>query len=575
MAATARVPGRSAAGASVLDPGYASTSGFSLGGISTREPLRSSHPPHRLLSPLRSLLTSLNIPISPSSLAIVTPSLLLTVLEALLETRIEDVPDEWRGSWSREHRRGIVDVLVRAIDEVVEGLTRALDGAEVRGRLGRWRAEQVDVEEVVRGKEDEVAKLVAGLLEIAEAMGVSSLDDGEETVLAGPSTSTPYYHSPDHTPRPYPHTSVVPPSPDSSPFTAAVTSTPSTLFAPRPLHPARLPDHPHPPSRRAPSAFSASTTSAVSGSSALSHHSASTSLTVPSHPASSRSSSGSVRPSLLSELSKSGTLSPPPGSPRRLRTSRLSAGEGDETTAGIRTRSTLELMRRLKEERERERERARQDERAREQSCHALDAKEEEREAEERRRRKGKGKERELPERADLSFSASSTSSTEEGEADLSCEACGAALCRGGLSPSSRRPPNPPPPQPPRPRKAASAAARLVRADDPGELSVHGESEIEAFERLHLGHSARSSGHPHATPPSAPTAPPPASAAPQPSTPAPAHPPAAEGAETPSPYQLMLLAQRDRLKEKLAALQRRERDRQEAGGGRRGEEGVV
>ncbi|GAA5907750.1 hypothetical protein JCM6882_008963 [Rhodosporidiobolus microsporus] len=698
---------------SLLDEG----SRLSFGGMSTREPLRPSAHPHPLLPHLHSLLSSLNIPLAPSSLAIVTPSLLLTALEALLETRIDDVPDAWRGSWTREHRRGVMGVLVRAMEEVVQGLTRALDGTGASGRLEGWKGGEVDVEQVVRGKEEEVAKLVAGLLKIAEAMGIPAL---EESFRRVPLTSTPHdFAFPcAATPRLLPSNSTAAPS---SALSSQPTPTPSGIFAPRPRHPPRRPHSPPAPPRASASALSASaSTSASSFASLHSRHSAaSTSLTVPSHPrtASSISSSSSKRaPSLVSELakSKSGYLSPPPGSPRRQRVRRAASDVGEEkgeSTAEFETRkarSTLALMKRLAQERERAVEQAR---RVEEEPF-------ERDEAEERRWRRGKEKERGDVE--DPFFVTNGQSGDEDKHVTSCCEGCGSTMrsscsrrsdgshaeafddefsssasssssrpsspsasssdpdgrprarhvparrngspspatshanhpppfsiplcsCHKRSASSSRHPqrpstlppshrrrasrssttsvdpsaaPHPAAPPPPRrtriARSAASSSAASAngssnsthaplpvavaaatagdsaaptssktrtstkRGAKPGDLSVHGESEVEAFERLRLGHQPATLPQPPPQPAGGALPPPlpstlPSSAPHTPATP-PSHPPppgaaALSGgeAETPSPYTLMLLAQRDRLREKLAALQRRERDRREAG----------
>ncbi|GAA6011617.1 hypothetical protein JCM10207_002680 [Rhodosporidiobolus poonsookiae] len=695
---------------SLLDGEFASSSMLSVGGMSTREPLRQTRDPHPLLPPLRTLLTTLNIPLAPTSLAIVTPTLLLTVLEALLETRIEDVPDDWRGSWAREKRRAVVEVLVKAIDEVVSGLTRSVAVDETGRSFLRWSSGEVDVEQVVRGREDEIAKLVAGLLEIAEVMGIPDLGTG----------SSPYDLDTPKQPtfQAYPRNSTLPtisPSTSSS-LSIDATPTPTLLFAPRPLYPRRTEQPPAPvfANSRARSALSASstTTSSTSSSrSAQTRHSASTSLTVPSKPRSSSSrSSTTARPSLVSELAQSGCLSPPPGSPRRPRTLRSSAGagEGDDSTGEIRARSTLELLKRLaaQKEREEEADRARELEQRRvEQACRI---EEQTREAKERRRRKGKGKEREIvPSSAEESGVASETpccdgcgaavhgrrarstrdmptsstpastsssrstspspaaasasfkdtfassdpvaqprsskvsplrhrrSSSNSAHAACTCHARPAdadasaprdadtrhrrarseapALVGGSIgastaasAPAPRRrirvarsaAPHPPaaahrprshssdaPPSdpdqsqlPPAARPSPTRERRRL-ADDVAELSVHGESEIEAFERLRRGGldstpQAVQPDHLHASSPShsapadAPTAPPPDPTAPTTPRAAPvgthASAAPARALETPSPYTLMLLAERERLRQKLAVLQRRERDRAEA-----------
>ncbi|GAA6040481.1 hypothetical protein JCM8097_004570 [Rhodosporidiobolus ruineniae] len=398
---------------------------LSVGGISTREPLNLQKPPHPLLPPLRALLASLGLPssLAPSSLALATPSLLLAILEALLETRIADVQDEWRGSWTRDHRRGVVEVLVRAIGEVALGLTGAGRGGEAEQRLGRWRAEEVDVELVVRGREGAVAKLVQGLLDIAESMGVYVPAPAQSTPADGVKKSALF--------PPF-----VPPtmSPASSPFvedTSSATPTPS-LFAPRPLR----------PSRPVSSTSRSSAPSAALRSS--SSTSASTSLTVPTHSHShprplsrsttsttsrssrsstSTSTASTARPaSFLSELASS----PPPLSPRRRPRSRARTADGGDETREVSWetgsgstggRSTLERLRRAAEAGVEER---RQAEREREER-----AQEEERR---REKAKGKGKARQEDEEDPFAASPSSASAAEDEGETPCCDDCGASL---------------------------------------------------------------------------------------------------------------------------------------------------
>ncbi|GAA5827703.1 hypothetical protein JCM11251_001797 [Rhodosporidiobolus azoricus] len=694
---------------SLLDEG----SRFSVGGMSTREPLSQSAKPHPLLPHLHSLLSSLSIPLTLSSLAIVTPSLLLTILEALLETRIDDVPDSWRGSWAREHRRGVVEALVRAMEEVVQGLTRAFDESESRRRLLQWRGKEVDVGQVVRGKEEDVAKLVAGLLDIAEAMGIATSDgSGNEF----PVTSTPLYHSPSTsvaTPRPFPSPSIAP-----STLSSTCTPTPLTLFAPRPLHaPRRRQSPPAASSSAATRAASlATSTSASSATSLHSHSSSSTSVTVPSHPRSSASSRTSHRPSLVAELAKSGYLSPPPGSPRRQRVPRSSStGQTEDlcdSTSGYGRRSTLALLKRLEQERLREQQAA---ERVRnKQALGGIDVFVGDQQLSSPNNAP-KGKERETRVMEEDPFLEQSGYSSEAEQTESCCEGCGSSMretrrkagggTEGELSsassssssrptssgPSSsheahherphkrvsrRRSPPPVTPHPSNRHRLASAVppctcrkpptsgsppnrsersrkmhrqtadhastneapatisppapsrrVRVVRSSvcsstatatpanhryptsdsaqyrqlgktsvsvpirskrpqaagtgareggETGDLSVHGESEIEAFERLRLGHQ-RPQGPPvspdlaavESSSANLPSDPARAPLHPAPSTPQPtfSRAPAQAQAETPSPHTLMLLAQRDRLREKLAALQRRERDRLEAASG--------
>ncbi|GAA5903132.1 uncharacterized protein JCM6883_002706 [Sporobolomyces salmoneus] len=325
-----------------VDPslaGYASTAD-----LSTREPTIDT-PAHPLLKSFNSLLNSLLIPLSLSSLALATPTLLLTVLEVLLETRIIDVPDDYRGSWERSKRTKIAQVVVQAVGEVLDGLARA-NGKEVDEE---WRREKVEVRGVVRGTEEELAKIVNGLLRIAQGFGVDfesppPLPATRNVVKGASRTSTELQR-----PIPLPRKDLSKPPPSNPPVSPSAAPTPSLLFAPRPL-------------RQPPQPLPRSISSSISSSSSRSSHS--TSLTIP-HP---------HRPSLFNELERSGTLSPPPrmpGSPRR-HTSR--SENGIEAREGRKSRSTLELMR--------ERE-----------SRAGKDAQSEE---EKKDKGKGKGKEREI-----------------------------------------------------------------------------------------------------------------------------------------------------------------------------------
>jgi hypothetical protein len=98
----------------------------------------------------------------------------------------------------------------------------------------------------------------------------------------------------------------------------------------------------------------------------------------------------------------------------------------------------------------------------------------------------------------------------------------------------------------PRTEALSSSTAK----NETGDLSVHGESEIERFEASHRGTASALLG---STPQTAPATPPTSTE----------HAPIA-AASTPSPYTMLLLAQRARLAEKLRALELRERDRMAA-----------
>ncbi|GAA5987478.1 hypothetical protein JCM5350_003095 [Sporobolomyces pararoseus] len=235
-----------------------------------------------------------------------------------LKTRIVDVPDDYRGSWERTKRTKVAEVVVQAIGEVLDGLARAAG----RERDEEWRTEAVQVRGIVRGTEEELAKLVHGLMKIARGLridfeGPSSTPRTTYVVVdPGPSTRRPPLASKD----------LSKPSSNQSLSPSNSTTRPPSLFATRPLRQPVLPVKP----------LTRSVSSSISSSS--SHSSRSTSLTIP-HP--------HHRPSLFNELEKSGTLSPPPrmpGSPRRHQ-NRLEVRKLEEEEEGKKKRSTLELMR--------------------------------------------------------------------------------------------------------------------------------------------------------------------------------------------------------------------------------------
>ncbi|ORY86049.1 hypothetical protein BCR35DRAFT_351595 [Leucosporidium creatinivorum] len=137
---------------------YASTSFAS--DISTRTAIRTT--PHALLPALNALLASLLVPITLSSLSLATPSLLLTILESLLETRFTTIAQDVRSSWERKHRTEVTEFLVDAIAEVLDR-SDAVEAPKLR---------TVEIASVVKGREEGIATLVEGLLRIAERMGL-------------------------------------------------------------------------------------------------------------------------------------------------------------------------------------------------------------------------------------------------------------------------------------------------------------------------------------------------------------------------------------------------------------------
>lgn len=153
--------------------------------LTPRSRARAGTTPHALLPALNGLLSSLLIPITLSSLSLATPSLLLTILEALLETRFQQVSQEVRSSWERRHRTEVTEVLVEGIAEVLERASEE-EASKLR---------KVEVSAVVKGREEGIAVLVEGLLGIARRMGLiekeaSIVHDDVET-LSHASTPTP------------------------------------------------------------------------------------------------------------------------------------------------------------------------------------------------------------------------------------------------------------------------------------------------------------------------------------------------------------------------------------------------
>ncbi|GAA5967048.1 hypothetical protein JCM21900_003634 [Sporobolomyces salmonicolor] len=519
--------------------GYASTA------LSTREPLRPG-PPHPLLEPLNSLLAALLIPLTLTSLCLATPSLLLTVFESLLETRLEDVPDELRGSWERSKRIRVTEVLVEAVAEVLDGLARR---GGTTGKV-RWRREDVEIKQVVRGVEDELEKLVEGLLQIAEAMGVVSHGDEEPSPALSKEQNNDSFISiavPNSSP------STFPPRPSlfvsTTPFSPSSTPTRTILFAPRPLRhsfshslPATAPS-PAIASQVPPRQPFRASSSSSSCSSAQTTSSRSTSLTIPS------------RPSLVSELLKSGSLSPSPQTPRsssgrstlRLMQQRLEEHEWSPVTPLNFHDEAQQIASRRPEERPVKPTPRRPE-------MPAFDSGDLEEDAQsffEPPRSTPVAPRR--PIRAVqpmVAVAKISKKGKERAVVDAASDTPDSHDSHTTNPPASSQFPilpavGPPPSSPPARRVRIVRTAALA-TEGAGDLSVHGDSEIEAFEAARRGTTTSLSSAPPATP-----------AAPDPTN---------LTSATPSPYTMLLLAQRARLAETLKALQLRERDRREAEG---------
>ncbi|EGU11501.1 putative Chloride channel protein k [Rhodotorula toruloides ATCC 204091] len=200
--------------------------------LTTRAPVKPQTRSRPLLDHFLSLLATLAIPLQLSSLALATPTLLLTVLEALLETRLIEVEKGWRGSTDNQDKRYLLAVLLEAITQVWEVVTRRTSECQ-NGWV--WRPDEIDVNKAVNGDEEEIARIVEAMLCIADALGLA---EGR----GGPSTPARRSRQKDD--------GQVSRRLDSSPRTAPLPSdtadvfydsrygtTSTSLFAPRPLRP--------------------------------------------------------------------------------------------------------------------------------------------------------------------------------------------------------------------------------------------------------------------------------------------------------------------------------------------------
>ncbi|GAA5930950.1 uncharacterized protein JCM15063_002504 [Sporobolomyces koalae] len=607
---------------------YASTTG-----LSTREPL-SEGPAHPLLASLNQLLSRLLIPISLSSLSLSTPTLLLTVLEALVETRIVDVPEHYRGSWERTHRLKVTEIVIQAIGQVLDGLARA------RGSKHdfEWKKIRVDSRLVVKGSEEELAKLVKGIIRIAIGFGV--MTEAETLPPPPPPMTTTATRRDEVAPDVFDSTPAVRPPHTSRRLRDPTpsTSTPATISDPQPLTRRRRSNHepelplPNP-------AFARSGSSSIASSSSRSS-SNSTLLTIPSY-----------RPSLFDELERSGTFARPPrmlASPRR-RTDRdsRSASQGLEGLSSH--KSTLRLMREREKHQQSGSSNAgiKTEPITHSRTRHGRDKLESNDDVRENRQpsrnRKGKGKQTKVGgellesaqqtccegcgselllstkhQRADRKPSSivsrsSSDSATEvdgnrkvrdrdrvcrcqfstASEADASGEDESTASSSTTIvkpdkdrpSQRTRRPPRPsshavdqknrsgrpnsqtrqsvPPPvesvRRVRVERKLKTTTNAEARQGTGDLSVHGESEIERFE---ASRPPRSTSNSNWLDTSRSSSIQPLSTTTEPMmTPPPPDDKSRNLPSTPSPYTMLLLAQRARLAEKLRALELRERDR--------------
>ncbi|GAA6008458.1 hypothetical protein JCM11491_004486 [Sporobolomyces phaffii] len=142
-----------------------------------------------LVGSFNSLLAALSIPISVPALAVATPTLLLTALEAILETRIVDVADDDRASRDPDRRTRVATVVVHAIGQVFAAFKRRRDDRVRRASDDKdtdelssstWtinddqddQDEMIDARDVASGSERAVARVVAALVKIATRFAI-------------------------------------------------------------------------------------------------------------------------------------------------------------------------------------------------------------------------------------------------------------------------------------------------------------------------------------------------------------------------------------------------------------------
>ncbi|GAA5989877.1 hypothetical protein JCM10908_002359 [Rhodotorula pacifica] len=551
----------------------------------------SSGPVPVILDQFNSLLSTLKLPIHLPSLSLATPTLLLTVLEAILETRIIDVPSTWRANPDPNTRIRIGEIVLRAIEQVVDGIARKT------GALPPLQAQARVAARVAEGDAETVASVLETLLWIADALDIKSRPparsprsrlgalgraepNGNADSAAGPPSSKLF------SPRPLRYAAAIPPSPTKSALIqrprAVLSDSPSTSQAtlaharppsvaasePAALSSRRQPAPP-PPSQLSPPATPTQRRQRPTISSFL----AQLARTRSPDQASTISSSSGARGSVDRALVRS-----PPGSPRK---------------------SIVEVMRSLEQQQRRERGAGAA---AGKGTAQRVEHKEQQRGRRREGRRSSESSEGDLGDGARRTSSESSAasgstpdsppghdgqhtrrspaaslpskplppctctpssrSSTSLSPRDTSASSSSSSAessrprRSGTLIPSSAESPRSPVVAPP--AKQLSHRIRVSRLSPPrtprdgnepeaGQLSVHSSTDLDS---------------PLPAPSSSPSR---ARVRGVLSTPAsqPATIMTVMG-ETPSPYTLLLLAHRDRLREKLRVLERRERDRKAA-----------
>ena len=126
-----------------------------------------------VLAQLNKLLESLLIPISLPDLTVATPSLLLAVLESILERRFLALNDPSRTSKSPHSRSRCLKATIKVLAQTLE-----LD-------IDRWSLNSIDFPGLVQGDMNETAKLIEGLLKLSRQPNNSALYNHKGTTHQG------------------------------------------------------------------------------------------------------------------------------------------------------------------------------------------------------------------------------------------------------------------------------------------------------------------------------------------------------------------------------------------------------
>ncbi|KAH9442606.1 hypothetical protein MJO29_009043 [Puccinia striiformis f. sp. tritici] len=108
-----------------------------------------------VLARLNKLLEVLLIPISIPELSVITPSLLLAVLESILEQRFSELDDATRTSRSSSSRAKCLKIMINTL------------GQHLEPGLDHWSPNAINLPGLVQGDLNELSKLIDGLLKLS------------------------------------------------------------------------------------------------------------------------------------------------------------------------------------------------------------------------------------------------------------------------------------------------------------------------------------------------------------------------------------------------------------------------